>query len=135
MLRGDWLGDALHPLLTDFPVGCWLSAGLLDLVGGRGSRKASQRLIGFGLLMVPPTAAAGLSDWSRDQRPRVRRVGAVHAVGNVVASLLYLRSSIIGVPLQQIDTLIEKGLLNPVPTPDGPRFRQSEALAVRHLGG
>jgi hypothetical protein len=37
--------------------------------------------------------------------------------------------------LQQIDTLIEEGLLNPVQTPDGRRLRHSEALAVHHLGG
>src|SRR3954449_5369192 len=43
-LRGEWLGHALHPLLTDLPLGCWLSAGVLDVLGGRGARHASQRL-------------------------------------------------------------------------------------------
>src|SRR3954447_17996274 len=58
-LHGDWLGHALHPLLTDFPLGCWLASGFLDLVGGRRSRAASRRLVGIGLLMVPITAASG----------------------------------------------------------------------------
>ncbi len=57
--RGERLGHALHPLLTDFPLGCWIGAGLLDLVGGRSSRRAAQRLVGLGLLFVPPTALAG----------------------------------------------------------------------------
>src|SRR5688500_4263838 len=50
VLRGEWLGHALHPLLTDFPLGCWLSAGLLDLVGGRAARPAAQQLVGLGLV-------------------------------------------------------------------------------------
>jgi hypothetical protein len=29
-LSGDWLGHALHPLLTDLPIGTWTSAVLLD---------------------------------------------------------------------------------------------------------
>jgi hypothetical protein len=92
VLRGEWLGHALHPLLTDFPLGCWIGAGLLDLVGGRRSRPAAQRLVGIGLLAVPGTAAAGLADWSATPDPRVRRVGLVHATANVVGAGCYLRS-------------------------------------------
>jgi hypothetical protein len=44
-------------------------------------------------------------------------------------------STVIGVPAQQIDIMVEQGLLHPVPTPTGQRFRRSEALAVRDLGG
>ena len=61
---GEWLGHALHPLLTDLPLGCWLSAGLLDLLGGRRGRPAAQRLVALGLLFVPVTAASGLVDWT-----------------------------------------------------------------------
>ena len=32
LLHGTWLGHPLHPVLVHVPVGCWLSAGLLDLV-------------------------------------------------------------------------------------------------------
>src|SRR4051794_22600978 len=39
-LRGVWLGHALHPLLTDFPLGCWMAANVLDLVGGASARPA-----------------------------------------------------------------------------------------------
>jgi uncharacterized membrane protein len=91
-LRGDWLGHALHPLLTDLPLGCWIGAGLLDVVGGRTSRKAAQRLVGFGLLLVPVTAASGAVDWQAIDDSRNRRVGVVHAASNTAVALCYLRS-------------------------------------------
>jgi|GEM_PF-369327 len=91
-LRGDWLGHALHPLLTDLPLGCWLSAGLLDVVGGRRSRAAAQRLVGLGVAFVPATAAAGMADYSTVGDARIQRVGAAHAIGNSVVGGLYLMS-------------------------------------------
>jgi uncharacterized membrane protein len=92
ILRGEWLGHALHPLLTDLPLGCWISSGLLDLLGGRRSRRASRQLTGLGLLFVPPTVASGWADWSSTNDERVKRVGVVHAVGNVVVAALYFLS-------------------------------------------
>ena len=91
-LRGDWLGHALHPVLTDFPVGCWLSAGLLDVFGGRSSRRAAQRLVGAGLLLTPPAVASGLAEYREIDQQRMRRVAVVHAGGNAIAALLYLSS-------------------------------------------
>ena len=35
VLRGEWLGHAVHPVLTDVVLGTWTSASLLDLLGGR----------------------------------------------------------------------------------------------------
>jgi uncharacterized membrane protein len=91
-LQGRWLGHALHPLLTDFPLGCWAASGLLDLLGGKQSRRASQRLVGLGLAFVPITAASGMADWSTVEDQRVKRVGAVHAIGNTVVAALYYGS-------------------------------------------
>jgi nitrite reductase/ring-hydroxylating ferredoxin subunit/uncharacterized membrane protein len=93
-LSGTPLGHALHPLLTDLPIGTWTSASLLDLVGGPAARPAAERLIATGLLAAVPTAASGLNDWA-DTTPAddgVRRVGAVHAVANVAALGLYAAS-------------------------------------------
>jgi nitrite reductase/ring-hydroxylating ferredoxin subunit/uncharacterized membrane protein len=90
-LSGTWLGHALHPLLTDVPVGTWTSATLLDLFGGKAGRPASQRLIGVGLLAAAPTAWTGWSDWA-DSEPAddaVRRIGIVHAIANGTAAALY----------------------------------------------
>jgi uncharacterized membrane protein len=87
-LTGAWLGHALHPLLTDIPLGTWLSASLLDLVGGKAARPAARRLIGIGILNALPTAATGLAEWLQADQP-TRRVGIVHAQANTVGLLLY----------------------------------------------
>lgn len=91
VLSGSWLGHALHPLLTDFPLGCWASASLLDLAGFGRHPDAARRLVGLGILASVPTAASGLSDWSR-LGTRDRRVGLVHAQLNSVALSLYVAS-------------------------------------------
>jgi len=92
VLRGDPLGHALHPMLTDLPIGFFTSSFMLDLVGGRRGRHASQTLIGIGLISLAPTAAAGLVDWdSLPDTPR-RRAGAAHAAFNGAAGVLYLWS-------------------------------------------
>ncbi len=41
---------AAHPMLTDVTLGCWLSASILDLAGGAGSRGSAKLLLGIGLL-------------------------------------------------------------------------------------
>ena len=41
VLSGAWLGHAVHPILTDIPIGAWTSSVLLDWIGGKGSRSAS----------------------------------------------------------------------------------------------
>lgn len=90
-ISGAWLGHALHPLLTDIPIGTWSSATMLDVFGGRRSRAAARRLIGIGVLAAVPTAVTGTSDWA-DTTPAddaVRRIGAVHAAANTAALLLY----------------------------------------------
>ena len=88
---GTWMGHALHPLLTDIPIGCWTSAMLLDLVGGKGARKASDRLVLAGVLAALPTAYTGLSEWV-DCRGREMRVGTVHALSNYAGIFLYAAS-------------------------------------------
>ena len=90
-LRGDWLGHALHPVLTDLTIGSWTSATLLDLVGGRDTAKASQRLVGLGLLSFAPTAWAGWAEWS-EAGQRDKRVGLVHVAANAAAAGAYTAS-------------------------------------------
>ena len=88
-LRGTWLGHALHPLVTDFPLGAWASASFLDLFGGRDARPAARRLVGFGLLATLPTVASGLAEWQAVSGRGSRRVGVVHAAVNSAATVLY----------------------------------------------
>ena len=90
-LRGEWLGHALHPLLTDITMGSWTSATVLDLVGGPASAPAAQRLVGLGLLTAAPTAWSGWAEWSATGT-RDKRVGLVHAAGNALAATAYVAS-------------------------------------------
>jgi nitrite reductase/ring-hydroxylating ferredoxin subunit/uncharacterized membrane protein len=93
-LSGTWLGHALHPLLTDLVIGSFVSATLLDVLGGDEDGTAAQRLIGVGIAAYGPTALTGVSDWSDSEAvdPAVRRVGLVHAVSNSMALTLYSSS-------------------------------------------
>ncbi len=91
VLRGDWLGHAVHPVLTDFVLGTWTSATVLDLIGGDDSAVPAQRLIGTGLLAVAPTAWTGWAEGSQAS-DRDKRVGLVHAVTNGLAIGIYASS-------------------------------------------
>lgn len=91
VLRGDWLGHAVHPVLTDVVLGTWGSATILDLVGGRDSQAAAQRLLGVSLLAVGPTAWSGWAEWVASS-DRDKRVGLVHAATNAVAIGIFASS-------------------------------------------
>ena len=93
-LSGTWIGHALHPLLTDLVIGSFVSATLLDVLGGDDDGRAAERLIGVGLAAYGPTALTGVNDWA-DSEPAddaVRRVGLVHAASNATAFSLYAAS-------------------------------------------
>ena len=91
VLRGAPLGHAAHPLLTDLPIGLWVSASALDLLALESAGRAAQRLVGLGVLAVAPTSMTGLADWAAAEGhdPAVRRVGVAHALLNVAATSLY----------------------------------------------
>lgn len=89
-LHGRPLGHAAHPLMVAAPIGMWTGALLLDLTSGASGRSAAKRLIGAGVLLVAPTAAAGLADWSElGEFQRPKRVGLGHAAANAVTAGLY----------------------------------------------
>jgi nitrite reductase/ring-hydroxylating ferredoxin subunit/uncharacterized membrane protein len=90
-LTGRQLGHPVHPMLVIAPMSCWLGATVLDVIGGRGARRAANKLCGLGILLAVPTAAAGAADWL-DTAGAEKRVGTVHAVTNGVALLLYAQS-------------------------------------------
>ena len=91
ILSGSWIGHPVHPLLTDAVVGSWLSAFILDTVGPDSYQRAADQLIAVGLVGAAPTALTGLSDWA-ELRAGARRVGGLHALGNLVATGLHLTS-------------------------------------------
>jgi len=90
-LQGKWLGHAVHPPLTDVPIGAWFSATILDLVGGRKAQPAAKRLIGVGIVSALPTAVTGWAEGGTAE-PREQRVGVVHAASNIAALSLYTAS-------------------------------------------
>ena len=87
-LRGRSLGHALHPLLTDLPLGLWFSAIVLDLTGNRHA-DAARRLVGTGVVLAAPTALSGLADWSGLRSIESSRVGALHGNLNAIAALVF----------------------------------------------
>lgn len=91
LLHGMWLGHAVHPLLVMVPIGTWTSATALDLVGGRGSRGAAQRLVALGLMAFPPAAVTGWAELGVTGQ-REKRVGVVHAASNASAAGLFAAS-------------------------------------------
>src|SRR2546421_12126666 len=54
LLSGTWLGHALHPLLTDLPIGSFTSAMALDLLGGEDAAAGAPPPIRPGGLAAPP---------------------------------------------------------------------------------
>lgn len=88
-LRGDRLGHALHPTMTDVPIGCWLSAMILDLTG---ERRGARRLTLAGVIAAAPTVATGLAEWRRIVDSRTRRVASLHAIGGTLTTALHAMS-------------------------------------------
>ena len=90
-LSGTWLGHPVHPLLIVLPLGSWVSAVMLDLLGGEDAETGADLLIGAGIVTALPTIATGYSDWA-DTEPAsdtVRRIGIVHAAFNASALTLF----------------------------------------------
>jgi nitrite reductase/ring-hydroxylating ferredoxin subunit/uncharacterized membrane protein len=87
-LAGTWLGHPLHPVLTDVVLGAWTSAVVLDVVGGERTERAADALVGLGVLAAVPTVLTGLADWADTVDPP-RRVGTVHALGNLAAASVF----------------------------------------------
>lgn len=88
VLHGRALGHAVHPFLTDVPLGAWMSASLLDLTPRRAGARSAQTLVGAGLVAAVPTVLTGWAEWAVADRA-TQRVGVVHAGANTVAVALY----------------------------------------------
>lgn len=94
VLSGTPIGHAFHPLMTDVPIGTWMSSVVLDLIGGEDAEGAADTLLGAGLLAAAPTFWSGWSDWADTEvaSDGVRRVGLVHAATNGTAAALFALS-------------------------------------------
>lgn len=78
-LHGTWLGHALHPVLTDLPIGFWTGSLLLDLVG---AGKSAGVLSAAGSVSAVATAVTGAADWTATDG-REKRLGLLHGMLNL----------------------------------------------------
>lgn len=94
-LNGTWLGEPLHVVLKDVPIGAWTVAMLFDVFdwigGSREFALAVEASIAIGILGAVGAAATGLTDWS-DVDPPARKMGLLHGVLNVGATALFTSS-------------------------------------------
>jgi nitrite reductase/ring-hydroxylating ferredoxin subunit/uncharacterized membrane protein len=94
-LNGTWLGDPLHVVLTDLPVGAWTVAiifDLLDLILDRREfASAADVSIGIGVVGAAGAAVTGMTDWS-DVDPPARRLGLIHGLLNLSGTALFATS-------------------------------------------
>jgi nitrite reductase/ring-hydroxylating ferredoxin subunit/uncharacterized membrane protein len=98
ILHGTWLGHPLHPALTDVPLGAWTAALALDAMESISGRKelgaGADAAIAIGLVGAAGAAVTGLTDWS-ETNGRARKVGILHGLLNVGATVLYSTSLVL----------------------------------------
>lgn len=94
-LNGTWLGEPLHVVLTDVPIGAWTAAMFFDgldcVLNRRGFALAADTSVTIGLVAAAGAALTGLTDWS-DVDPPARKLGLLHGVLNVGATALFATS-------------------------------------------
>ena len=97
-LNGTWLGEPLHVVLTDVPIGAWTAAIIfdaLDLIRNRREFSlAADTSLAIGLLGAAGAAVTGITDWS-DVDPPARRLGLIHGLLNVGVTALFTTSLIL----------------------------------------
>jgi nitrite reductase/ring-hydroxylating ferredoxin subunit/uncharacterized membrane protein len=97
-LNGVWLGHALHPAVTDIPLGAWTVAAALDAVEAATGRAdfapGADAAVAIGLAGAVGSAVTGLTQWYPLQGPP-RKLGAAHALLNVTATTLFAASYVL----------------------------------------
>ena len=97
-LNGTWIGEPLHVILTDIPIGAWAVALVFDgldfISDKREFALAADASIGIGLVGAAGAAVAGVTDW-QDVNAPARRIGMIHGLLNVTATALFATSLIL----------------------------------------
>jgi len=97
-LNGTWLGNPLHVVLSDVPIGAWTVALVFDALCGISNRRefelAADTSVAIGLVAAAGTALTGVTDWS-DVDPPARRLGLIHGLLNIGASALFATSLVL----------------------------------------
>jgi nitrite reductase/ring-hydroxylating ferredoxin subunit len=90
LLHGTWLGHALHPALSDLPIGLWGASVLLYVVG----MPTPAVILGLaGLASAVPAIATGLADVLVTDG-HDRRVGVLHGILMTGATLIQIGSPV-----------------------------------------
>jgi len=96
-LNGTWIGEPLHVILTDVPIGAWTLAMVFDVLNSMSHRRefaaAADTSVAIGLVGALGAATAGVVDWS-DVDPPARRVGLNHGLLNLTGTALFAASLI-----------------------------------------
>jgi nitrite reductase/ring-hydroxylating ferredoxin subunit/uncharacterized membrane protein len=96
-LHGKWLGHALHPIITDVPIGAWTTAAVLDTMECCGSEKykaGADAAVITGLVGAAGAAVTGLTDWTATSNTE-RKAGLAHAILNIGATALFVSSALL----------------------------------------
>jgi nitrite reductase/ring-hydroxylating ferredoxin subunit/uncharacterized membrane protein len=92
-LHGTFFGHALHPVLTDIPLGAWSVALVADIVAMTGhlSPQVGDFCVLIGVIGALGAAVTGYTDF-HETTGHERRVGALHGLLNTVVLVLYVAS-------------------------------------------
>jgi len=91
-LYGVWLGHPLHPAVIPVPVGCWTATAVFDLIG---EERAADLTLNLGLAGAVVSAVTGAAQWQDYASQKdIKRIGALHAILNTGATVLYAGSAI-----------------------------------------
>jgi nitrite reductase/ring-hydroxylating ferredoxin subunit/uncharacterized membrane protein len=93
-LHGTPIDHALHPIVTDIPIGAWTVTTLLDvaeLAGARDCAPGADAALKIGLAGAALAALSGWVDWS-DTSDEPRTLGMAHAILNGAALGAYVTS-------------------------------------------
>jgi nitrite reductase/ring-hydroxylating ferredoxin subunit/uncharacterized membrane protein len=97
-LNGTWIGEPLHVILTDIPIGAWTVALVFDGLDSVAERRefaaVADASLAVGLAGAAGAAVAGIVDWT-DVDPPPRRVGLLHGILNLAGTALFATSLIL----------------------------------------
>jgi nitrite reductase/ring-hydroxylating ferredoxin subunit/uncharacterized membrane protein len=98
LLHGRITGHALHPALSDLPIGLWFGAVVLDVAG---YEHAALILAVGGIIAGLAAAVTGVADWTVSDG-RDRRIGLLHGILQTIAILIVT----VSVVLRLVDAVL-----------------------------
>lgn len=94
-LNGTWLGNPLHVILTDVPIGAWTTAVVFEALQCASGRDdfatAADAAVMIGVAGALCAAVSGVTDWQDADAPG-RRIGLTHGILNLSATALFSAS-------------------------------------------